>query len=290
MIPIVSAAAAAARHAHAGGNDSTGADGTMAETERAAAWWPAVLLAAVVTMSLGVWGGPPLRAPSLAVGVVLLTLGALMRSRRRRVTRRGPQTTATPVEGSEMLQIMPQGDDAFRLVERGGRVVGWLRGATIRIGAFGSEREAVEAAVHGDRVLDAYLRGGARRTATPDPSRGDDAPWDVTPSHPGEAVTPPGVPPGLRMVHDGAYEWVVVGRRPVARLIRPSTAWSVGGEPGTPPAGDTRSRVPGPAGPERTFALEFVVPTSVASTTRLTLARILHLAITQRASAAATVA
>jgi hypothetical protein len=145
MIPIVSAAATAARHARArhatrpaGGNDSTGAAGTVregrppahaspdlapptpsrraepgaataigdervgrahVEAERVAVWWPAVLLAAVVTMSLGVWGGPSMRAPLLTVGVVLLTLGALMRSRHRRVVRRGQQTTANPGGG-----------------------------------------------------------------------------------------------------------------------------------------------------------------------------------------------
>ena len=123
-----------------------------------------------------------------------------------------------------MLQIVFQGDDAYHLTEPSGRVVGWIRGATIRVGGFDSARAAMDAAVRGDRAIESRIG----------PMRGEAA----------DAVAC-GAPPATRLAHDGAYEWVVAGRRPIARLVRR-------GGPGV--AAHTEPRP---------YALEFVVPASV---------------------------
>jgi hypothetical protein len=235
------------------------------------------MIAAVVPLSLGATSSPPLRAPLLAAGVGLLAIGALMWSRRRRAIRRTRSTGDTSPEGSAMLQIIPQGDDAFHLTETCGRVVGWVRGATIRVGAFATEQQALDAAIRGDRALDDYLRGGAHRPRTRPETGGD----DISGDHAAE-IDMAGAVSGqeTRMVHDGAYEWVVVGRRPIARLVRPSTPPSFGAAPEVlTVAVDADGNAARPVASGRVFALEFVVPASVAPMTRLTLARVLHRAL-----------
>jgi hypothetical protein len=158
-----------------------------------------------------------------------------------------------------MLQILAQGDDVFRLVERGGQPVGWVRGTTIRVGAFATEREALQAAVRGSGVVDEYLRGGPHRSAASDEG------------------SRTGVPRDIRLIHDGAYEWIVAARHPIARLIRPRVPRRVERVPdAAPPAREAGARVPAPGATERDFALEFVVPASVPPATRVTLAGVLH--------------
>jgi hypothetical protein len=178
-----------------------------------------------------------------------------------------------------MLRIVAQGDDVHHLVESGGRCVGWIRGAAIRIGAFATDREAMAAAVSGARVIDDYLRGGAHRRTTPAAHAGEDAVVDVPAD--GSAAGS-NASQDVRLVHDGAYEWVVVARRPLARLIRPRAPRevSVVPEPSTG-ANDlgVGVRTPAPGATTHDFALEFVVPASVAPVTRVTLARVLHRAL-----------
>ena len=161
-----------------------------------------------------------------------------------------------------MLHIASQGDGVYALLERDGRVVGSVRGASIRLGAFAGEAEAVRAALHGDDVIGAYVRGNLARSPAGEhtrvldmlAARGAPAAPDA-----GSRTAPAGErPDGVRLVHDGAHEWIVLGRRPVARIVRPRAH---GAEP--------RAR----------FALEFVVPDVVPEAMRLTLARVLHRAL-----------
>ena len=137
-----------------------------------------------------------------------------------------------------MLHLISEGDGVFRLT-RGGRTVGEVRGASIRVGAFGTELEAMHAALRGERALGDYLHGGVSRRER------HEKPADA------------GTVDDLRLVHDGAYEWIVRGQRLIARLIRP--------ERHGPTSESSRA----------TFALEFVAPSVVPSVLRGTLARLL---------------
>ena len=56
-----------------------------------------------------------------------------------------------------MLHIQPDGDDTFRLLTHDGRAVGWIRGATIRLGSFDAESEALDAALLDSELLDVWL-------------------------------------------------------------------------------------------------------------------------------------
>jgi hypothetical protein len=173
-----------------------------------------------------------------------------------------------------MLQILPQGDDVFHLVESGSRRVGWIRGAVIRIGAFATEQEAMSAALKGARVLDAYLRSGPNRQTAPVDIAGNDT---VAEQISGPDAPGGGARPDTRLVHDGAYEWIVVARRPLARLIRPRAPRVVDVTPPvTAGPSDAIARRPAPGATAHDFALEFVIPAAVAPVTRLTLARVLH--------------
>ena len=181
-----------------------------------------------------------------------------------------------------MLQILPQGDDVYHLVESGSRHIGWIRGAAIRIGAFATERQAITGALHGARVLDAYLRGGPTRRTPPADGVGDDIGADEI----ADAGAPGrGARPDVRLVHDGAYEWIVVGRRPLARLIRPRAPRVVDVAPPVP-AGTSGSvaHPPAPRATRHDFAQEFVVPASVAPMARPTIARVLHRAFARAAA------
>jgi hypothetical protein len=115
-----------------------------------------------------------------------------------------------------MFKVFIDGsDDRLRLEDSVGRKVGWIHGSTIGFGGLASETMAREAAIEGWLSLEKALqRGYPGRIA-----RGVDK-------------------SNVRLVHDGAYEWIADGIRPLARLLRPGT---------------TRNT-------DRSFALEFLVP------------------------------
>lgn len=140
-----------------------------------------------------------------------------------------------------MSDIRSSVHDGLELLGRDGRSFAWIRGATIRVGGFDTEPEAIDAALHGGDLLDAWRI----------PNAADDA------------ARAPATAPVVRLVHDGAYQWIVRGRRPLARLLRPSG----------PRARDGNA----PAHDGARYALEFVIPVDVPATARVSIARrLLH--------------
>jgi predicted subunit of tRNA(5-methylaminomethyl-2-thiouridylate) methyltransferase len=115
-----------------------------------------------------------------------------------------------------MFKVFIDGnDDRLRLEDLEGRKVGWIRGHTIGFGGLPSEKIALRAVPEAWMALEMTLQRG----------------------YPGYAPRPV-KKSNIDMVHDGAYEWVADGFRPLARLIRPHTARNS----------------------EQSFALEFLVP------------------------------
>lgn len=96
-----------------------------------------------------------------------------------------------------MLHVMPDGERRYRLIDDGGREVGWIRGRAVRFFGFTSEQEVMTAAANAWRALQTVLARAVARAAN--------------------RV----VPRQLRLVHDGAYEWISDGTIPIARLFRP---------------------------------------------------------------------
>jgi hypothetical protein len=114
-----------------------------------------------------------------------------------------------------MLRFFADGELRHRLEDAAGRHVGWIRRHTIGFLGFASEHDAIAAAVDAWRGLESVLRrhysGWPRFELELDE---------------------------LRLVHDGAHEWISDGRVPLARLIRPRADEASGGA----------------------FAIEFVLP------------------------------
>src|SRR5437868_9966313 len=101
-----------------------------------------------------------------------------------------------------MFKVFIDGnDDRLRLEDLEGRNVGWIRGHTIGFGGLPSERIAIRAVPEAWMALEIMLQRG----------------------YPGHAPRP-AKKSNIDLVHDGAYEWVADGFRPLARLIRPYTA------------------------------------------------------------------
>ena len=150
-----------------------------------------------------------------------------------------------------MLRVEAQGNGVYQLVDDTGRAVARVRHTSIRVGAFATEDQAVRAALRGDHLTDAHLRIG------PDRSPAGEMAHVRARAASRRART---APRDARLVHDGADEWIVVDRRPLARLIRPHPSR----EPSAP-----------------SFALEFVVPDAVPWDLRLTIARDLHRVLTE---------
>jgi hypothetical protein len=100
-----------------------------------------------------------------------------------------------------MFKVFIDGnDDRLRLEDAAGREIGWIRGHTIGFGGLPSEKAALRAAVDGWRSLEKTLQQG----------------------YPGRAPRPVDES-NVALVHDGAYEWIADGFRPMARLLRPHT-------------------------------------------------------------------
>ena len=97
-----------------------------------------------------------------------------------------------------MLHVLPDGERRYRLIDGDGREVGWIRGRAVRFFGFLSEQDMVTAARNAWRALQTVLGRAVGRAA------------DGT------------LPRQLRLVHDGAYEWISDGMIPVARVFRPT--------------------------------------------------------------------
>ena len=98
-----------------------------------------------------------------------------------------------------MVNVLADGENSHRLENADGQLVGSIRNRAIRLRGLVSEEEALAASCVLWSVLDALLArqfpGWLRHT----PDAGQ-----------------------LRLTHDGAYEWITDGRKPLARLVRPS--------------------------------------------------------------------
>ena len=97
-----------------------------------------------------------------------------------------------------MITVVGDGHDGHRIESADGTSLGTIRNGAVRLGAFRSERELLSAATPLWSALDAAL---ARQYTG----------WN---SYEPAAA--------LRLVHDGASEWVSDGRRPLARVVRPA--------------------------------------------------------------------
>ena len=97
-----------------------------------------------------------------------------------------------------MLNVHADGENRHRLEDHAGAQVGWIRGRAIGFTGIASERDALRAAATGSRALQVALRR----------------------HYPGWPQYEPALET-LKLVHDGAYEWVSDGKVPLARLVRP---------------------------------------------------------------------
>ena len=116
-----------------------------------------------------------------------------------------------------MFKVFIDGnDDRLRLQNEIGEKIGWIHGHTIGFGGINSEEDALAVAVNASQALQKTLLRAYTGDTTLEP-------WPNS---------------KIAVIHDGAYEWIVAGRRPLARLLRPQTERNA----------------------EDTFALEFLVP------------------------------
>ena len=105
-----------------------------------------------------------------------------------------------------MFKVFIDGnDDRLRLENAVGDVLGWIRGHGIAFCGLPSEKAAVRAAVAAWSPLEETLQRA----------------YPGRPPRPIKAST-------IRLVHDGAYEWIADGYRPIARLLRPHTTRNPG--------------------------------------------------------------
>ena len=107
-----------------------------------------------------------------------------------------PDANAPDASEDRGLQILPDGEGRYRLLDGDGHEVGWIRGRALRFFGVGSARDMVSAASKAWRALQAVLAHAVGRVA-------DGA-----------------LPRQLRLVHDGAYEWIADGTMLIARLSR----------------------------------------------------------------------
>lgn len=131
-----------------------------------------------------------------------------------------------------MLTVFDTGEASFRLANRKDEDVGWIRGNAVGFGGLPDESAAMKAAVAGAETLAAYLE----RTGGP-------------------GSAPPRSNGRLKIVSDGAGEWVNRGPQALARLLRPSDD-----QPDS-------------------FAIEFVLPPHLKAGGAIGVSQILHTAI-----------
>jgi hypothetical protein len=135
-----------------------------------------------------------------------------------------------------MFRVLGEGDDRHRLEDAAGARIGWINGRAIGLRGLASESVAMRAAVAASHALETALRR----------------------EYPGRPRQPLAVDE-LQIVHDGAYEWVADGARPLARLLRPMADVA-------------------PDHPDASYGIELVLPSysteGVAISSALTLARV----------------
>lgn len=140
-----------------------------------------------------------------------------------------------------MLKVFEIAEESFQLVDGRGKEVGWIRGSALGFSGLLTEKEAIAAAVAGSSALGTFLQRSFGAPATP---------------------PDPGAP--LRVVHDGAYDWVSRGSHPLARLYRPGTARNGDGHDGS-------------------YRVEFVLPSYARAAAAIGAAQQVHRAIESRA-------
>lgn len=96
-----------------------------------------------------------------------------------------------------MLRIVSDGENRSRLETSSGVQIGWIRGRVIGFCGFASEADAMRGAVAASRALEELLRRHFPGRVRRDPDAAE-----------------------LRIVHDGAYDWISDGLIPIARLVR----------------------------------------------------------------------
>lgn len=99
-----------------------------------------------------------------------------------------------------MFKIIDEGDNKFRLESATGVDVGWIRGHTIGFRGLPTETAVIEAAADSSQALELSLAREFLGRPVHDIDTSD-----------------------IRLVHDGAYEWVADGDRPLARILRPTS-------------------------------------------------------------------
>lgn len=97
-----------------------------------------------------------------------------------------------------MVRALADGEDRHRLEDADGRDIGWIVRRAIGFRGFATQEDAIDAALASWRALEAALN----REYAGRPKR------DVSRER-------------IRVVHDGASEWVSDGQLPLARLQRP---------------------------------------------------------------------
>ena len=99
------------------------------------------------------------------------------------------------VTTDERLIAVNEGDGKYRLESTRGAAAGWIRGHTVGLKGFESVADALRAAPMLHQTLDAVLRQHHREW------RRHNVRYDA-----------------LQLVHDGAYEWIAAGNRPLASV------------------------------------------------------------------------
>jgi hypothetical protein len=141
-----------------------------------------------------------------------------------------------------MIAIIKDGENRYRIVDGKGAELGWIRGRALRFDGFRTDDAVMDAALRAWRALQSALRHEEVQARRHAPRLGR-----------------------LRLVHDGAYEWISDGQIPVARLFRP----------------------PADAGPEATFAIELLLPSYASEALVMTAAREIAEAVRQHAAVTA---
>ena len=132
-----------------------------------------------------------------------------------------------------MLDVIADGENRFRLKDSRGRERGWIRGRAVRFTGVSSEAHAMQSARAAWHALERFLRLQFLRRPLHREALGE-----------------------LRLIHDGAYEWISDGQVPVARLVRPAAD-----------------------GSSESYAIEFVVPASAGSDVTIGAARAIAAAL-----------
>ncbi len=132
-----------------------------------------------------------------------------------------------------MVRALADGEDRHRLEDADGRDIGWIVRRAIGFRGFATQEDAMNAAFASWQALEAALNreyaGRPKREVSAD---------------------------SLRVVHDGASEWVSDGQLPLARLQRPH--------------GDT---------PDSAFAIELQLPSYATEGVTIAAAQVLARAI-----------